>query len=127
MASPSVAVSFLPFSTRNITIGQNITVVCAIATDYGRPTDIAVTPRIFWDIISYEDADEVVMETFEDTQLINITTAVFLSELHYNPILTMRSFTCRSYVEPSNTNLIVRQSDNNTDTRLLNPEGMNIS
>ena len=119
VAAPSVNILF---STRNVTIGQNVTVQCAITTNYGRPTDIEVTPHISWDIESNEN-DEIVMETLEDVQLTMLTTAVFTSELQYNPILATRTFTCRSYVEPLVPNLLVRQSDTNFSSKTVNPRG----
>ena len=125
MAAPSVSINILPFSTRNITTGQNITIQCVIATNYGRVTDIEVIPHIFWDI-AYENADGEVMRNSFEAQLTTLTPAVFLSNLEYNPILNTMNFTCRSSVEPLSVNdgTLVRQSTISVDTRIVSPQGM---
>lgn len=124
MAAPSVSINVLPFSTRNITIGQNITVQCAIATNYGRPTDIGVIPHILWDIC-YESDSEIIRDSFEASQLSNLTSAVFLSSLEYRPILLPRNFTCRSYVEPAGlgAGVLVRSSEHGSNTRSIGLQG----
>ena len=124
MAAPSISINIIPLSTRNITTGQNITIRCAITTNYGRVTDIEVIPHIFWDI-TYENDGEVMRSSFE-AQLTNLTPAVFLSTLEYTPILNTMNFTCRSSVEPLsdiNNGTLVRQSATSVDTRIVSPQG----
>ena len=127
MAAPSVNINLFPFSSRNITAGQNITVQCAISTDYGRPTDIEVTPHILWDIIYYENDGEAVMNSFEATELTNLTSAVFLSSLEYAPVVSIRNFTCRSYVEPTLSINRILVSETASDSRIVIAQGNSCS
>lgn len=122
MAAPFVNINLFPFSSRNITVGQNITVQCAISTDYGRPTDIEVTPRIVWEV-SYESNGETVMNSFEATELTVLTPAVFLASLEYAPVISTRNFTCLSYVEPMVPSLSILRSETTTDSRIVSPQG----
>ena len=122
MAAPFVNINLFPFSSRNITVGQNITVQCAISTDYGRPTDIEVTPRIVWEV-SYESNGERVMNSFEATELTVLTPAVFLASLEYAPVVSTRNFTCLSYVEPMVPSLRILRSETTIDSRIVSPQG----
>ena len=115
-------INLFPFSSRNITVGQNITVQCAISTDYGRPTDIEVTPRIVWEV-SYESNGERVMNSFEATELTVLTPAVFLASLEYAPVVSTRNFTCLSYVEPMVPSLRILRSETTIDSRIVSPQG----
>ena len=122
MAAPFVNINLLPFSSRNITVGQNITVQCAISTDYGRPTDIEVTPHIVWEV-SYESNGERVMNSFEATELTVLTPAVFLASLEYAPVVSTRNFTCLGYVEPMVPSLSILRSETTNDSRIVSPQG----
>ena len=122
VAAPLVSINLFPFSSRNITIGQNITVQCAISTDYGRPTDIDVIPRILWEV-SYENNGERVINSFEATGLTVLTPAVFLASLDYAPVISARNFTCRSYVQPMLPNLRILTSETASDSRIVSPQG----
>ena len=122
MAAPFVSINLFPFSSRNITVGQNITVQCAISTDYGRPTDIGVTPHIQWEV-SYENNGERVVNSFEATDLTILTSAVFLASLEYAPVVSARSFSCMSYVEPMTPSLSVLRSETTGDSRIVSPQG----
>ena len=86
MVACLVSINLFLFSFRNITVGQNITVQCAISTDYGRPTDVEVTPHILWEV-SYENNGERVMNSFEATEPTALTSAVFLASLEYAPVV----------------------------------------
>ena len=122
VAAPLVSINLFPFSSRNITVGQNITVQCAISTDYGRPTDIDVIPHILWDV-SYENNGERVINSFEATGLTILTPAVFLASLDYAPVISARNFTCRSYVQPMLPNLRILTSETASDSRIVSPQG----
>ena len=122
MAAPFVSINLFPFSSRNITVGQNITVQCAISTDYGRPTDIEVIPHILW-AVSYESNGETVMNSFEATELTVLTPAVFLASLEYAPVVSTRNFTCMSYVQPMAPSLSILRSETTSDSRIVSPQG----
>ena len=122
MAAPLVSINLFPFSSRNITAGQNITVQCAISTDYGQPTDIDVTPRILWEV-SYENNGERVMNSFAATELTALTSAVFVASLEYAPVVSTRNFTCSSYVTPTLPSLRVLVSETASESRIVSPQG----
>ena len=95
MRAPAASISTSPVE---IVLGKNFSIACTSSNTYVSETDnVAVVPQIMWRV-TYELNGEVVVDTFEAPNVINLTSNAISSEILYSPILLSMNFTCSSYL-----------------------------
>ena len=120
--SPTVSITSSP---SNSTLGKNLSVTCTSANQYGSGINsIPVTTHIVW-LLMYSSGREIINDTFEENNVLNLSTSMFYSELYYSPLLTAINFTCTSYLSfPSER---VSNSEVTAENRKVLPQGKEIS
>lgn len=82
-------------------IGKSFFITCQLKG--ATSTDTPITPRISWQVF-YSDQGELVSTIFEAASINEITSFVFLSTLHYDPIMMDMNFTCTGYFQSNESN-----------------------
>ena len=119
--SPTVSITSSP---SNSTLGKNLSVTCTSTNQYrSEINSILITTHIVWQLL-YISGGDIINDTFEAVNVLNLSTSMFYSELVYSPLLTAINFTCMSYLSfPSER---VSNSEVAEQNRGILPQGINM-